>query len=157
MGLTPKGWTEEVIHSFSSRPDGAYPYAGVIFDAAGNLYGTTDGGGLANPGCNLYGCGIVYELTPNGSGQWTETILYDFCSVSNCEDGSSPVGSLIFDAAGNLYGTTAAGGGTAGKNCPLGCGTVFELKKQSNGTWAELPLYRFNFPDGGFPRGESDL
>jgi len=116
--LTPSngGWTESVLYSFKGGSDGGNPYAGVIFDAAGNLYGTTALGGQ-------YGNGTVYQLTPSGSG-WVENILYAF---HGGDDGVNPTGGLIFDQSGNLYGTTSAGG-------PGGGGTVFMLKP-SNGNW----------------------
>src|ERR1035441_7480755 len=85
--LTPAaggGWTETVLHNFNNNgTDGDGPYAGLIFDAAGNLYGTTTTGGA-------YVGGTVFELTPNGSGGWTEKVLYSFCSQTNCTDGVSP-------------------------------------------------------------------
>jgi uncharacterized repeat protein (TIGR03803 family) len=111
--LTPMGgggWTETILYSFGNGTDGAIPYAGLIFDAAGNLYGTTFGGGPYG------GAGTVFELTPTAGGGWTETVLHSF----NGGDGANPVAGLIFDAAGNLYGTTT-GGGT------YGGGTAFEL------------------------------
>lgn len=103
-------WTEKTLHNFGSGEDGAEPQAGLIFDAVGNLYGTTSGGG-ANTG------GTVFELTHTASGGWTEKILHDF---GRGEDGSSPRAGLIFDAAGNLYGTTQPGGAHD-------LGTVFEV------------------------------
>src|ERR1019366_9380205 len=86
--------------------DGYYPYAGLIFDAAGNLYGTTRYGGTSS-GCAPYGCGTVFELTPAAGGGWTETVLHSF---GNGTDGAAPLAGLIFDPAGNLYGTTYYGG-----------------------------------------------
>ena len=100
--LAPTGdgsWTETVLHNFGNGTDGALPAAGLIFDAAGNLYGTTEVGGF-------YGDGTVFELTPNGSGGWTEQVLFSF----NLADGWYPYAGLILDAAGNLYGTTYTGG-----------------------------------------------
>src|ERR1035438_3767949 len=95
------GWTETVLHSFGNGTDGANPYAvNLIFDAAGNLYGTTDQGGI-------YGYGTVFDLSPSQGGGWTETVLYSF---GNGTDAKAPLGGLIFDSAGNLYGTTLAGG-----------------------------------------------
>src|ERR1017187_8224217 len=104
--LTPAAggtWTEQVLHSFGSGTDGAYPYAGLIFDGAGNLYGTTSGGGTAH--------GTLFELTPAGGGTWTEQVLHNF---GNGTDGAEPLASLIFDGAGNLYGTTSYGGSYGG-------------------------------------------
>jgi uncharacterized repeat protein (TIGR03803 family) len=102
------GWTYSAIHTFCSQnsncADGAFPQAGLIMDGAGNLYGTTYNGGT---GTNRQG--TVFKLTPNTSG-WTETVLYNFCSQSNCTDGANPQAPLIMDSAGNLYGTTAYGG-----------------------------------------------
>jgi uncharacterized repeat protein (TIGR03803 family) len=99
-------WRESVLHSFRSRRncgDGAFPQASLIFDQAGNLYGTTGSGGAHDNG------GTVFNLTPNADGSWRESVLYNFCSLKNCGDGKWPLASLIFDQAGNLYGTTVAG------------------------------------------------
>jgi uncharacterized repeat protein (TIGR03803 family) len=143
-------WTEQIIYNFCSNDvggnclDGRQPMAGMVLDSAGNLYGTTAQGG--NAICD-YGCGIVFELSPpSASGSaWTETTLYTFCSVANgnnCLDGSGPVSQLIFDAAGNLYGTTEEGGsGTYGGFLGSG-GTVFELSPGVSG-WMETVLYNF--------------
>ncbi len=93
-------WTEAVLYSFSG-PDGAYPRSGVIMDSANNIYGTTfEGGGS---GCGVYGCGAVYKLDPSGN----ETVLHGFTFGV---DGGFPIGGLIFDSAGSLYGTTWSGG-----------------------------------------------
>jgi uncharacterized repeat protein (TIGR03803 family) len=112
------GWIETVIYSFQGSADGGYPIGGIIFDAAGNIYGTTAGGGS-------YGNGTVFELTHSQNG-WTKTTLYDF--PSRIHDGDSPMGGVILDSVGNLYGTTSEGGGNNG-------GTVFELTP-SNGSWS---------------------
>jgi len=101
-----------------SSSDGGDPTAGLIADAAGNLYGTTLEGG-ATGSCNRpYGCGTVFQLTPSGA----LTVLHTFTGGS---DGAHPEAGLIANAAGNLYGTTHSGG--AGTSCVQGCGTVFEL------------------------------
>lgn len=148
-------WTENVLYSFTGGSDGAYPFAGLIFDAAGNLYGTTSGGGL--PGCsNAYttGCGVVFELTPNLNGTWSEQILYSFTGGA---DGAQPEARLTFDAAGNLYGSADARGLNSW-GCPGpysfydgGCGVVFELTPNSDGTWNETVLHRFT---GGVDGGQ---
>jgi uncharacterized repeat protein (TIGR03803 family) len=113
--LTAKG-TLTVLHSFSGAPDGLYPIAGLLLDAAGNLYGTTTGGG----GCStiVAGCGIVFKIAPDG----TESVLYTFTGGA---DGAGP-GSLVMDAQGNLYGITSLGGNFV-PGCGGGCGTVFKL------------------------------
>jgi len=145
-------WTETVLHSFDGR-DGALPYASLIIDAAGNLYGTTGHGGSgANcPAQLTVGCGIVFELSPT-QGAWTESVLYNFCSLAQCKDGFGPFAGLIFDAAGNLYGTTSDGG--AYSHCNPSCGTVFELTP-GNGAWTESVLFSFKGKYGADP--EDDL
>jgi len=133
-------WTETVLYAFSGN-DGALPYNEVIFDQAGNLYGTTELGGPGNPGCDPYGvlgCGNVFELSP-APASWTENVLYNF--QSNGIDGVEPMSNLIFDSAGNLYGATVAGGTTNG-------GTIFELSPSSRG-WNESVLFgQFNVNNG---------
>jgi uncharacterized repeat protein (TIGR03803 family) len=146
--LTPQadgGWTETVLHNFGNVGDGANPVGGLIFDAAGNLYGTTVGGGGV-----AAGCGTVFELLkPQTGGAWTEKVLYTFCSQP-LGDGSQPSGRLIFDGAGNLYGTTGEGG--TSKDCS--CGTVFELSPTAGGGWTEKQLHSFGHgPGGTFPNG----
>jgi uncharacterized repeat protein (TIGR03803 family) len=135
------GWTETVLHNFlNNGVDGTYPQSGVVLDAAGNLYGTASSG-AAN------GYGMVYELSPSTGGGWTQTILYNFDSTN----GANPYGTPVFDAAGNLYGTASAGGGTS-PHCAIGCGTIFELSPGSNG-WTEKVLHNFttNTDDGSIP------
>jgi uncharacterized repeat protein (TIGR03803 family) len=128
--LTPltNGWAKSVVHLFTGV-DGQYPAGGVIFDNAGNIYGTTALGGGA-------GYGVVFELTPSGSG-WTETVLYSFQGGS---DGQYPEGGLVFDGSGNIYGATSYGGVHGG-------GTVFELAPSGDG-WTFQTLY--NFGGSGF-------
>jgi uncharacterized repeat protein (TIGR03803 family) len=114
--------------------------AGLIFDAAGNLYGTTSEGGA-------YSCGTVFELTPTAGGGWTERCCIA-SGANNCTDGAYPYAGLIFDAAGNLYGTTV-GAALAGR---YGCGTVFELTPTAGGGWTEQVLHSFgNGTDGATP------
>jgi uncharacterized repeat protein (TIGR03803 family) len=150
--LTPAGngtWTESVLYSFcslSNCTDGEYPASSLIYDLSGNLYGTTYNGGAQ-------GFGTVFELTPSGSGTWTESVLYSFCSLAECSDGASPADGLIFDQSGNLYSTTRYGG--AKSECTGGCGTAFELTPNGGGTWTESVLYSFcslpGCPDGKIP------
>jgi uncharacterized repeat protein (TIGR03803 family) len=137
--LTPHAggvWTEKILHHFkNSGTDGSYPQAGLIFDAAGDLYGTTCHGGTR-------GTGTVFELTPEAGGAWTEKILHNF--INNGRDGNCPLASLVFDGAGNLYGTTLQAGAHGG-------GTVFELMPKTGGGWTEKTLHGFpsNAKDGG--------
>ena len=128
-------WTESVIYSFNGA-DGGNPYAGVIVDKAGALYGTT---AQENPS----GYGTVFQLSPSGSS-WIETTLYSF---QNGSDGSFPVGGVISDRYGNLYGTTSAGGSGSG-----GGGTVFELTSNLDGSWTFHLLYSFPGNYGGGPQ-----
>jgi uncharacterized repeat protein (TIGR03803 family) len=145
--LSPRAhgqWAESTLHIFTGGPnDGALPVGGLIFDNAGNLYGTT---GVSGTG----GGGTIFELSPRSNGNWTETILYNFTGSS---DGGDPSASLIFDSAGNLYGTAYHGGDT---NCGYygnGCGVVFELSPNGNGTWTETVLHTFEYDDGAFSTG----
>jgi hypothetical protein len=115
-------WRETVIHSFGKGTDGALPQTSLTFDEAGNLYGTTAQGG-ASGNCNPSGCGIVFELLPTKHG-WHEIVLHNFTSA---RDGSAPVAGMVFDRAGNLYGTTTLGGHFDQLGCFNGCGTIFKL------------------------------
>jgi uncharacterized repeat protein (TIGR03803 family) len=125
-------WVESALYEFSGKSDGYYPDDGVVFDSAGNFYGTASGGGSH---CS----GTVFQLTPSGSGL-TENTLYNFQDGS---DGGSPYSGLIFDQSGNLYGTTTDGGTGGG-------GTVFELSPGAGGTWAFTPVYSFTGVFGDF-------
>jgi hypothetical protein len=96
-------WKEKVLHKFKG-PDGIDPSGGLIFDQARNLYGTTILGGKVGS-CAGSGCGVVFKLAPNSKGGWSETVLHRF--LDHRGTGAYPSASLIFDATGNLYGTTA--------------------------------------------------
>jgi uncharacterized repeat protein (TIGR03803 family) len=125
---------------------GAFPFDGVTLDAAGNLYGTTDAGGTANDCLFGSSCGTVFEISP-ANGQWMETVLHSFI----VSEGEGPTAEVVFDAAGNLYGTTLLGGSNY---CDMGCGTVFELTPGQNGAWTETTLHQFqNQKDGANPYG----
>jgi uncharacterized repeat protein (TIGR03803 family) len=139
--LTRQGstWSFALLYSFQGgSTDGQSPRGGVVFDKAGNLYGTTVYGG--NSSCQD-GCGTVFQLTPSQGGNWTETVIHFF---GQGHDGASPTAGLILDDKGNLFGTTAAGG-TAGE------GAVFKLDVPATqgGAWTEHMLYNFKgMPDG---------
>jgi uncharacterized repeat protein (TIGR03803 family) len=142
------GWAEKVLHSFNpGAGDGYNPYAGLVFDSVGNLYGTTY---ACN--CSYNNLGTVFELKHAASGGWSERVLHSF--VENGVDGTYPYAGLTIDSAGNLYGTTAKGG-TGTTNCGDGCGTVFKLTHLTGGTWKETILHNFaeDATDGGFPVG----
>ncbi len=130
--LTRSGssWTESVLHAFSGSPDGANPGGALVFDRAGNLYGTCNGGSVND--------GAVFQLSPSGSG-WTENIIHSF---DYFDDGGGPQGGVVFDTAGNLFGTTSF--------APLGNGTVFELTP-SGGQWSFSQLYALTSGQSGLP------
>jgi uncharacterized repeat protein (TIGR03803 family) len=138
----PRAYKETVLYSFRGGDDGNQPKAGLIADASGRLYGTTEGGGNG-AGCNGFGCGTVFKLTPAGSG-YAESILYRF---QGGDDGMYPLASLTAEGSGALFGTTNRGGGTASR-CLLGCGTVFELTPSGSG-YTERILYSFQDGAGG--------
>src|SRR5579871_1572971 len=131
------------VYSFqeNSQLDGAQPYAGLVVDKDATLYGTTAFGGTS-------GLGTVFMLKPPlaAGGAWAEQILYNF--VGGDRDGANPYGALVFDANGDIYGTTAAGG-------TVNVGTVFRLRRpaHTNGLWQETILHDFGaIGDGSNPR-----
>jgi uncharacterized repeat protein (TIGR03803 family) len=131
--LTPNPdgtWTERTLYNFGGA-DGANPVAGLIMDAAGNLYGTAARGGA-------FWWGVVFKLAPTTHGAWTESVLFSF----DWPVGISPYAPLTFDANGNLYGSTLGGGAT-------GDGTIFKLAPNSDGTWTHSVLHHFTHADGG--------
>ena len=139
----PGNWEENSFIDFGSVSNGAEPASGVIFDQAGKMYGTTIAGGTGT-NCNVQGstgCGIVYQLTQEGSG-WNQTVLYNF---SGGDDGGAPYSGLIVDSAGNLYGATAFGGSGGG-------GTIYQLSPTSGG-WTFTVLYSFAGSGAG-PNGQ---
>jgi uncharacterized repeat protein (TIGR03803 family) len=185
---TANGWSETVLHSFSGS-DGAYPWADVTLDAAGNVYGATIAGGAYGQGAvfelyashgswtetvlysfrggthhgwpaagvyldasgKIFGTlsdngdgglpGAVFRLEPNSNGKWTETLLHTFGKRG---DGGFPWSDLVPDAAGNLYGTTYVGGNT-------GNGVIYKLTRNANGNWTESVFFSFNYRDGASP------
>jgi len=142
-------WTETILHNFGGGNDGVFPYSNLVFDQAGNLYGTTNsGGGGTNSTFCTNGCGTVFELSPQGNGQWTETILHTFPQGGGgSPDGQNPYAGVVFDSAGNLYGTTYYGG-------PDDAGTVFRLGRQ-NGQWKETGLFAFRGELNSDPKGNN--
>ncbi len=124
--VTPTG-TETVLYSFTGGSDGAHPFAGLIADSSGNLYGTTENGGVPVNG-------VAFKLSPSG----TETVLHTFAGRPS--DGENPVAGLIADRSGNLYGTTQFGGGTGCRG--PGCGVVFKLA--GTGFTTAIPFAAFS-------------
>jgi uncharacterized repeat protein (TIGR03803 family) len=134
------GWDQKILYAFKGGNDGIYPEGQLVFDAAGNLYGTTYWGGNVG-GCLYGGCGTVFELKHNSDGSWTESLLRNF---ANDKFGGDLEYGLVFDKAGNLYGTSWVGGAQGG-------GIIFELSPSTGGTWAETILYEFTFGGGNAP------
>src|SRR5437588_1172596 len=133
--LTPRDgeWDFRTIYSFKGQVDGSFPYGALLFDASGNIFGTTYYGGANN-------IGAVYKLSRRPIAEWEEKVLYSFRDGAN---GSNPISNLVFDSAGNLYGTTSEGG--------LGSGIIFKLSPVSGGQWIETVVHRFRGPpDGAF-------
>jgi uncharacterized repeat protein (TIGR03803 family) len=149
------GWTESVVHTFNGN-DGCYSVAGLVADRAGNLFGSTGEGGIggcflaratkaASGGCPN-GCGTLFELRHGARGRWSFAVLHYFTLSS----GGGPSGNMVFDAAGNLYGTTVIGGNA----CQGACGVVFKLSPGAHQPWKYSVLHSFsNTPDGALPTG----
>jgi uncharacterized repeat protein (TIGR03803 family) len=129
-------WTVTELNTFTGGTDGGQPYGGLLLDAEGNLYGTTEYGGKSSA-CDALECGTVFELTES-FGSWSETVLYNF--TGGATDGANPAAGLVFDQNGNLFGTTRYGGDLA--TCAKGCGAVFELSPAAGG-WTDRLLYAF--------------
>jgi len=141
----PMAWTEHILHRFGfSDSDGVWPGVGQLaIDAQGNLYGTANGG--------KYRAGVVYKLARPAAGsdeEWQETILYNFTGRA---DGAVSAG-VIFDHAGNLYGTTAIGGASECR-----CGVVFKLSPRKDGSWKYTLLHTFVGTDGAEPNNNLTL
>ncbi len=135
--LSPSGggWTETVLHSFQANGhDGTHPFSTLTFDNAGNLYGTTYSGGV-------HSYGTVFELSPSG-GTWTESILHNFNIVDNVGDGAFPQAGVFFNSAGNIIGTTYAGGSQ-------GYGEIYKLTPNGDGTWAKSSIHYFGLANDG--------
>lgn len=135
-GLSPQTsgpWKLTVIRNFTETSGAQFPSSRLIFDSSGNLYG-------ASSQANF---GQIFELSPNSGSMWKLTIIHAFTSGS---DGRYPVGALVFDPSGNLYGATTYGG--SGCNRFL-CGTVYKLTPQNEGPWQETILHPFESAGDG--------
>ena len=131
------GWTYSLLHSFCLS-DGNAPEGGLVIDKAGNLYGVDTEGG---PGCDMVGCGTLFELSPGSGGTWTESTLVNFTVLS----GDFPF-ALTMDSKGRLFGLNGAGGGQSY------FGTMFELSQARNGQWGGQVIYRFSTnPTANYP------
>jgi uncharacterized repeat protein (TIGR03803 family) len=132
-----EGWNYAQLYSFCSTycPDGFNPPTPPTWDGKGNMFGATSEGGIIKSPCRWsFGCGVIYEMTPNSDGTWTYHVLHRFASSKN--DGQNPYSGLVMDKAGNFYGGTVAGG-------TYSLGTVFKLS-YTGGRWKETILYNFS-------------
>ncbi len=148
LQLSKGFWKPVVLYDFAISDDGSEAFSTLVSDRSGNLYGTTEYGGSGQ--CSEYpplGCGVVFELSLSEDGTWNKTIIYNFTGIDG--DGSNPVGGVVFDSSGNLYGTTLHGGVNI---CQYNttCGTVFELTF-TNGSWVENVVHDFGGADGANP------
>jgi uncharacterized repeat protein (TIGR03803 family) len=130
-------WKESVLYSFTGGSDGKNPYGGVTLDSKGDLYGTTVSGGTGGT-CSGDGCGVVFLLSKSGK-RWVETVIYNF---TGGKDGFGPGGAVVFDSAGNLYGTTPDGGNLQKCN-GQGCGVVYQISPVRGGGWKQTVLHTF--------------
>lgn len=137
LSFTGSSWSQTVLHNFTGRPDGKTPYAGVVFDSLGNLYGTTYAGGTA-------GWGVVYRLSLQ-NGAWTEKVLHTFEGQSGA-DGAQTFSEVVLDQSGNVFGSTLSGG-------VFNYGTVFELNAANGYANTVLHSFNLNGSDGTFPNG----
>jgi len=153
--------SETVLYTFTGGRDGAIGGGNIVADSAGNLYGTTFDGGNKSTKCGVYagvpGCGVVFKLIPTKDGSWKETVLYTFTGGA---DGALPIGGVILDSTGNLYGTTYAGGDKKPEVChaigyAAGCGVVYKLTPTAHGPWEETVLHTFTGgADGSAPAAQ---
>ncbi len=133
-----ESWSQEVIYNFTGGDDGYGPGGPVVFDSLGNLYGMTPTGGE-------FGLGVIYQLSPDGKGEWTQTVLHAFTGGE--DGGSGSAGRLLIDEGGNILGVATTGGAHK-------AGTIFRLSPGPRGTWTLKTLYSFEGePDGVFPYG----
>ena len=141
-------WRERLLYSFCPGgfpcKGGEGPTAGLVFDRSGSFYGTAHGGGAP---CDGEFCGAVFKLTRTPNGGWVYSVLHDFAKP---QDGFEPITGVVFDKAGNLYGTTATGGSGP---CYNGCGVVYKLTPPPNGKWKYAVLHEFSSPSESPPDG----
>jgi len=140
-GAPGKRWHFSLLYEFKGQRDGGDPLSPLFLDNSGAIYGASQLAGLSGKGCNQqYGCGAIFQLLPptHKGGSWTVHVLYEF---QGADDGGNPI-DMIMDSTGTIYGTTQ-NGGVFNKNCPLGCGVIFQLFPV-NGTWAYKVLYSFH-------------
>lgn len=148
-------WTETVLYEFGTNPlDGQSPVGNLVRDKAGNFYGVTAYSGGGETG--NFGCGNFFELSPpaQAGGPWTEAVLYNFAGWAN-NDGCNPLGTLVMDAKGNIFGATIYGGALASVGTPKGYSTggVFEMSPPATagGAWTES--FTQNLGGGIYPAG----
>jgi uncharacterized repeat protein (TIGR03803 family) len=148
LAHTSSGYQYHVIHNFRGpQGDGELPFGRLLFDSAGNLYGTTFSEGDSNCTSQHADCGTVFKLSRTVTCHWSEKVLYRFKGGA---DGAFPAGNLVIDSAGNLYGTAFGGGSFNGNLCrTFGCGAVFELSPSASG-WTETVLYNFTGGSDGW-------
>ncbi len=142
---TQVGWRQYDLYNFGGYTnDGQQPANGkVAYDSKSTIYGATFQGGSNN--CGNGNCGTIYKLVRQPNGQWKETVLFNFGSGAT---GFNPIGGVILDKAGNLYGTTGYGGGACG------CGVVYRLSPNKNDSWTYTVLHTFDGFDGALPAGD---
>ena len=139
------GWSENLLYRFLAREDGATPYAGVILDSRGNVYGTTPGSG-PGPGLGAGSGGTVFELSPS-IGDWIFSLVHSFTQPPRGLGQAGPWAKLVMDPGGNLYGTTYREGAYL-------AGNVFKLTPV-NGSWIYTSVYDFTGGiDGGYPMSD---
>ncbi len=137
LSLSQGAWIRTVLYSFVDQSTGASPSGGIVFDAHGNIYGTTQTGG------DPFDLGTVFELAKDGKGNWTDQVIHAF---GGGEDGGEPVAGVAFDSHGNLFGTALTG---------YSGGTIFELIPELDGKWKRIVVHRFTGgKDGEFPSGK---
>jgi uncharacterized repeat protein (TIGR03803 family) len=162
MARSGAGWTFTPLYTFSGGSDGASPAAALTFGPEGIIYGTTQFGGDLSACQEPYwtGCGVVFQLTPPSTpprsalAPWDEEVIFQFNFWSS---GAVPSSEVIFDAAGNMYGTTFGGGSTldghypgSGEDCGYHCGVAYRLTK-TNGEWLQTAVYLFTEDTGSNP------